>query len=587
MAQDPDPSVEPPATPPRGEDWPGRGVAPRPPAETLAAVRSKDRLIEDFRPLHLALEWRIAELYWQRRGVQPFARNEVPFVINNSGRLSETAAALLLASCQEAPPAGSLTVLELGAGTGLFARHLLDGFRNLCERGGHDYYRRLNMVVTDGSPATIEHWRQRGLFDGHQGHVTTRVADATAEVPVAGPLRAAFCNYVLDVLPAAIVRTQPDGRLEQMCVRTHLIDDEALVRDYTTLGLAQLRELARSSDPADLEQLFALLTLFEYEIAFRPHPLPPAAEPPVGAPPGASPVLFNFAAIECLSRLGSRLEPAGFLLVNDYGPTRSGEVGAHTSCQRFGSTSALGVNFPLVEDRLARQNLLVLTPTGDEDRAIHARLVLPAPSDRLAATFEDQFGAQKYRHVQAPMDEARADVAAGRIDDALVTYRVALDRNPRDWVLIGEVADFVAHHVRDHAAALELARAAIDLNPVYSAWLWNVLGDALYFLGRFAEAHQGYLQAERIDPQDGRTNLNLAYSFLRSGHPAEALRVIARGLASDPQAVFRAQLLDKQQEVLAAIAARAGGEAQRLLRRQERFSSESLWAGPPCKEGED
>jgi tetratricopeptide (TPR) repeat protein len=533
-------------------------------------------VIEEFRPLHRALEWRIAELYWQRRGVLPFARNEVPFVINNSGRLSECAAEVLVANCLEAPPEGLLEVVELGAGTGLFARYFLDSFRERCERGNHDFYRRLRMVVTDRSPATVEQWGQRGVFDGHRDHVTTLVADATAGIPAGGPVRAVFCNYLLDVLPAAIVRRGSSGAAEQLCVRTHLVDDDALVRSYTSLALEGIRQVAASSDPAQLERLFPLLSLLDYEVAFRPQDLVPGAEEVLRGVSAGDPVLFNFGALECLSRLADRLEPFGFVLLNDYGPTRSREAIDHASCQRFGATSALGLNFPLVEERLRRQDLTVLAPTGDQGRAIHARLVTRRPLQGTPGAFEQRFGEEGHRQVQAPIDEARSHASAGRVNEALAAYGVAVSRNPRDWTLLAEAADFVANQTRDHAAALELARVAIDLNPFYSASLWNVLGDALYCLERFDEAHEAYLQAERIDPDDGRTNLNLAYTFLRTGDHGSALRVIARGLASDAPGMYRGQLLEKQQQVLPAVAVKAAGEAQRLAKRHERFTPTGL-----------
>src|SRR6187549_1327698 len=68
---------------------------------TLAEVAVPARILEEFRPLCESLEWRLAQLYWRRAGALPFAENEVPFLVNNSGRLSEAAARLLLASCLE------------------------------------------------------------------------------------------------------------------------------------------------------------------------------------------------------------------------------------------------------------------------------------------------------------------------------------------------------------------------------------------------------------------------------------------------------------------------------------------------------
>jgi tetratricopeptide (TPR) repeat protein len=170
------------------------------------------------------------------------------------------------------------------------------------------------------------------------------------------------------------------------------------------------------------------------------------------------------------------------------------------------------------------------------------------------------------------VEEARRHAAAGRVNEALASYRVALSRSRLDWALVGEVAEIVNNQARDHQAALELAHAALDLNPHYSAWLWNVLGDALYCLQRYAEAHEAYLQAERIDPRDGRTNLNLSYTHLQSGNLSSALEVICRGLDADVRGVYRDRLLDKQRQVLAAASDRWAAEQERMIRRNQRFA---------------
>src|SRR6185295_3084331 len=67
--------------------------------QTLGEVVMPARVLEEFRPLSEALEWRLANLYWRRAGALPFAENEVPFLVNNSGGLSEAAARLLLSNC--------------------------------------------------------------------------------------------------------------------------------------------------------------------------------------------------------------------------------------------------------------------------------------------------------------------------------------------------------------------------------------------------------------------------------------------------------------------------------------------------------
>jgi hypothetical protein len=195
------------------------------PLSAFDAIASASREIEGFRPLCDCLEWRLADAYWQQAGVIPFVRNDVPYLINNTGRLSENAAALTLAALIDAnlPPREPLTMLELGAGTGLFARYFLDAFATQCKTAGSDFYDRLVYVVSDRFERTVTTWAANGVFAEHQGHVALTVCEAEdpAEARLPGPPFAVFCNYLLDVLPAKIARRAPEG-LEELCVRTHL-----------------------------------------------------------------------------------------------------------------------------------------------------------------------------------------------------------------------------------------------------------------------------------------------------------------------------------------------------------------------------
>ena len=123
--------------------------------EVLRNVRVLPRVVQDFRPLCESLEWTLSESHWRATGVRGFLLNEVPYTVNNSGTLSARAAALLFANCQERPPRGRFAVADLGAGTGLFARYLLDEFRRLCEQRGKDFHTRLGFYVSDCSGATV------------------------------------------------------------------------------------------------------------------------------------------------------------------------------------------------------------------------------------------------------------------------------------------------------------------------------------------------------------------------------------------------------------------------------------------------
>lgn len=556
------------------------------PADVLDRVQPPDSVLQEFRPLTKSLEWELSELHWNNAGLMPFVEDKVPFLINNSGFLSEHVAAVLFARCVEAPPTGSILILELGAGLGLFARYFMEAFRAICKQEERDFFERVTYYVTDQSAQTVRHWQERDQFSGLEDRVKLGTVDAmnpqlfhdargnTVELR---DLSAVICNYLLDVLPATVVRNSASGP-EEMRVRTHLIDDHATLAQYTRLQPAEIRRLSQSKEAPEKARLTSLLSLFDFETQFFPltesresvRETAVIAEALLEATPHER-VVVNFGAIACLDACLNLLEPHGLILINDYGPVDAADVSGHAATQRFGPTSALGINFPLLERHVRARGCVVAVPEGDGARGIHARMIMTAPHPDTLDAFENRFGPAGVDFFEAPCDEARQHVQAGRKSEALDSYRVALSRSPRSWQLSGEIAEFVGLHLQDLPAGRELIRSAIQQNPWYSPWLWNVLGDILFLQKHTDGAHEAYVQAQKIYPADVRTNLNLAYTHFEFGEYEQALLALAVALASDTLGLFRARLLEKQQQVLNASSSRRQGEIERLARRAERM----------------
>ncbi|MDZ7638102.1 MAG: hypothetical protein U5J83_07605 [Bryobacterales bacterium] len=544
-------------------------------ARVLDGVKVPSQVVEEFRPLAECLEWRLSALYWDTAGVMPFLDSEVPFLINNTGRLSENVAALLFANCLDAGESleSEIRVVEFGAGTGLFARFMLDSFQQICQQEGRDFYTRLRFLVTDRSPATLRQWEERGVFRDHIERVETLVCDAASpEALLAKPVRAVFCNYLLDVLPSTVLKLASDGEVLQLMVRTHLLRTGPAT-DGEHLSLDEIRAHAASSEAGALHALLPLLNDLDMELAFQPvpDPLRTDAEKCLAVAEGPAPTVMNYGALHTLHVVTRALAPGGFVLLNDYGYVGGTETLQLPGTQRFGNTIALPLNFPVIEKLFASSQLEVLAAEGDERLGVHSRLLSGGAGTRTTEAYHSRFSEEAWKYFQEPVESARRHLAARRLQEALEAYQSALSRSPRNWELIGEVADFLAVHLRDFDASLQLARAALERNPMYSSWLWNVLGDALYCKNQFREAHQAYLQAERIDPSDGRTNLNLAYTFLHFGEHQSALQAIAQGLSGDKRGLFRERLLDKQQQALGAITSTHEAQQAALARRHQRF----------------
>jgi Tfp pilus assembly protein PilF len=525
------------------------------------AAKAPPLVIQDYTPLVDSLESRLAEIYWKTVGVQAFAGNEVPFLINNDGHLSGDAASVLLANCLEAKASGSrIKVLELGAGTGLFARYFLDAVQDRCRERGHDFYDRLTYYVTDGSRRTVEQWHESGQFAEHEGHVVLGTCDACnpsmltalngSQTPIDG-LRAVIANYLLDVLPAAVVRFA-DDRLEHLCVRTLIEDEQELLRMATDLDLHAIETLARSNDPEDLAKLLPIISFMKFETAFVPvaGSAMPHAQAARAFGKDLPRILHNFGAISCLHACLGRLLEDGFIMINDYGPTKEDEVAKFGTATRFGSSIAMGLNFPLIEHCFS-QTCQVWAPERDESRSIHSRMIANRPLEGTRSAYLAALGKDRwYWELEgSAMGEARKKVMSGHTAEAIEYYRLALAESPDNWCILGEVAEFLIR-IGQPAEGAAVCALALRRNPWYSSWLWNTFGDGLYALDRFAESHAAYQEAVRVNPTDVTGNFNLSFTYARAGQHRVALDALSRALAHDYSGEFRERIMEQQMQIM-------------------------------------
>ncbi len=544
------------------------GSAPSAAERVLAHAQAGREVVQDFVPLADSLEWRLGQEYLRQRGNKAFLADAspIPFVVNNDGTLSRNAADVFFTSLLEADKAGTLErdiyVLELGIGVGLFARFFLDHFRALCRTHQKDYYGRLCYIAADNSRRMLDDVLRHGVLSGHPGRYRVRLVDALRPEETlphepglremrSKPLRAVFLNYLLDCLPAAVLELDGE-RVRQLHVRTCVARTVNLA-EYTDLTPPQLRARAAAGDAKARAELLEVYGLFASEYDYRP-------VEPATLPYGAFAVgfgrtrtrrlLHSYGAIGCLEKLLGLVADGGFILVNDYGPTRLADV-EEFEHQRFSLAAFVGVNFALLREYFGEgQRCRYVEPAGEEGRGIHARLLAPAAVPEVFVRFAERFGEAAYRRLQEPIDKARACVKHGRFELAAGFYREALALQPHNWVLLAEVSPFLTFSLRDPKAGADMAKVALALNPTCSAELWCTLGDALYEFGRTAEARSAYGKALAVNPSDVRARYNLAWVHAREKDYPAALARLAEALALDKSGEYRERLLQKLQQVL-------------------------------------
>jgi tetratricopeptide (TPR) repeat protein len=560
------------------------------PAErVLAHAQAGREVVQDFVPLAESLEWTLGQEYLRQRGNKAFLSDvsPVPFVVNNDGSLSRNAAEVFFTSLLAADKAGQLEqdifVLELGIGVGLFARFFLDTLRDLCRAHKKDYYDRLCYIAADRSERMLKDVLRHGVLAQHPGRYRVRPVDAMQPETVVRdlcfrnvkgkPLRAVFLNYLLDCLPAAALEFDGE-QVRQLHVRTCVARNVRLA-DYTDLTPQQMRERAKSSDPRASDELLEVYGLFASEYDYRHVDVSNLPRGEFAVEFGkkiTKRLLHSYGAIKCLERLLGLLAEGGFILASDYGQTEV-KPDDDFEHQRFSLATFVGVNFALLKAYFGdAKRCRYAEPNGEEGRGIHSRLLAVNPADELVAQFYERFGEAAYQKLQEPIQKARVCAKAGRFELAAGYYRDALHLQPRNWVLLVEVSQFLTFSLRDPKAGADLAKVALGLNPTCSAELWNALGDALFEFGRTAEARSAYERALAVNATDVRARYNLAWVHARLSDFPAGLQRLAEALALDKTGEYRERLLQKQQELIGRQAQRHQQEHLLLINLVSRFA---------------
>jgi tetratricopeptide (TPR) repeat protein len=234
--------------------------------------------------------------------------------------------------------------------------------------------------------------------------------------------------------------------------------------------------------------------------------------------------------------------------------------------QRYGDSVFVGLNYPLLEEYIRQRGGWQWVAPPEDNGHIYSRMIGVKLAVTVVERFQRAFTKSQFEWKREPANSASACIQAGRFETAAVAYREALQRQPYNWLLMSEAARFLMFTLRDANAGLELARAALALNPC-SSELWDTLGDGLFLQERVSEARHAFLRALAVDPEDVRARYNLSFVYEHDRDYASALQIIAEALSIDTKGAYREGLLRKQGEVLQKLASRFHQHGQRMANR--------------------
>jgi hypothetical protein len=293
------------------------------------AARATTSLVEDFRPFVESKLWELQRQYFAARGQQAWSAGDLPLSITSNPLVAAAYAEVLVAFRRDRlrrdPAEEALWIVELGAGSGRFAHHLLQQLAALCEREGLDPAG-FRYVLSDFCAANLEAWAQQPRFvplfaSGQLERARFDVMDTSAlELEHGGgrigcgdlgaPL-VVIANYLLDSIQADL-----------LCFRQGQVER----------GLVRLRQRQEGGDAPEA----ALLQTLELDYRSEPLAAAPFAEPSLDgllaeyqrqlAELEEAWLLFPAPALRALERLAALSRQGLLLLSADQGHHRLEEV---------------------------------------------------------------------------------------------------------------------------------------------------------------------------------------------------------------------------------------------------------------------
>lgn len=521
---------------------------PQPPAADPAALLRDSAAtgtpVEDWGPVWRSARFRLARSGWLANGLDPFLSADVPYAATSGGQLSADAVELAMAAH---PGTKGLRVLELGSGTGVFARSFLTVLRHRAP----DLWANTTYSVTDVSAEILAAQVASGVLAGHEAQVRQAVLDLDPETggtwPGGGPFDLIVATYILDVLPFDLLVTC-DDRIWRQEARGVLEGPEA----------ARAPDLRRALDAGDPAALASLADLGpRLAIQLRHRELDPAELPARDLLPGPTfgrtlPHLHCFGAMAAIDRALAHLAPGGLMFIADYGRTTPQTEADRPGFEGYGTSIAAGLNFAALDRVLAARPGLRLHASPPDEATLHRRVLQRLPGPDIAATAETLFSPLAAEMVLVPLGAARAAAGAGRVEAARDLFAEALTAAPWNWALRREAGFFLLLSARDPQAARAMAQAALELNPV-DPESWRLMAEAELAAGDVPAARAASDRAVALAPRLARPRHTAARVALAQGDPVAALRAVAEGLAGHGDGDLRQGFLEVQSQAIAAL----------------------------------
>ncbi|RYX99054.1 hypothetical protein EON78_04010, partial [bacterium] len=111
--------------------------------------------------------WTIHDKYYQENGKNSWKNGHIPFNITSNSRFAYQNAKIFFEAVKDSS-LEKLYIMEMGAGSGIFAYYFLEQLKIICEQKKSDLFKRVHYMITDYSVTNLNDIKNSKVFDEYQ-----------------------------------------------------------------------------------------------------------------------------------------------------------------------------------------------------------------------------------------------------------------------------------------------------------------------------------------------------------------------------------------------------------------------------------
>ena len=451
-------------------------------------------------------------------GTSAFVANGVPFSFTTGPELAARVCDLVV-FLDEATPGRSLTIHDVGAGTGYLTRHVIEALAT-HDRG---LARRCRYVASDNSAGMIDAMSEvlAALPQGVEDRVTVRVGDALSPDDILeGSPSVVLMSYLLDAVPPVHVALT-DNTVNEIYAQTYVVADQPVVDGSTwppriLEGEALVEVLGSSPEslsPGAVLQVLQLIVEAAVEGPALPGGARKSSAPFSNTRPGC---------VTAIREVIDRLDQESIVLITDFGFAGGQAPDSFDALMtEYGAAACYAVFFDELVEAFTSAGATCCVRPGEAGGTHTLAIYKGSRSAAFESMFETVFGEvdpDRKARMSLILGETSSPADVIQAEEQLKEMRERGER--ASYADLANLAHLSAAQGREDAARSYAENCDADYGLI-AAPEQLLLGDLAAREGDTDAALVWYERARLIAPTYGATHVKCAEVFLSIGRFAD------------------------------------------------------------------